>query len=161
MTKWIIIGRRREGRYNWDMSSYCQRWQLHLTVQRIGALGFGGHIIGAISGTVYAVWYLRALGARIGKDCAIWAGGKPTLQLTEPDLVTMGDRVSIDDCSVVAHINSRGQFSLNRLRLGDSCAMRNGSRLLSGASMEPQSMLLEHTLVASCLLYTSPSPRDS
>lgn len=149
MTKWIIIGRRREGRYNWDMSSYCQRWQLHLTVQRIGALGFGGHIIGAISGTVYAVWYLRALGARIGKDCAIWAGGKPTLQLTEPDLVTMGDRVSIDDCSVVAHINSRGQFSLNRLRLGDSCAMRNGSRLLSGASMEPQSMLLEHTLVAS------------
>ena len=27
VTKWIIIGRRREGRYNWDMSSYCQRWQ--------------------------------------------------------------------------------------------------------------------------------------
>lgn len=149
VSKWIIIGRRHEGRYNWDMSSYCQRWQLHLTVQRVVALGFGGHIIGAISGTVYAVWYLRALGARIGKDCAIWAGGKPSLQLTEPDLVTMGDRVSIDDCSVVAHINSRGQFSLNRLRLGDGCAMRNGSRLLSGANMEPQSMLLEHTLVAS------------
>ena len=102
-----------------------------------------------ISGTPFVVWYLRALGARIGKDCAIWAGGKPSLQLTEPDLVTMGDRVSLDDCSVVAHINSRGQFSLNRLRIGDACAMRTGSRLLSGASMEPHSMLLEHTLVAS------------
>ena len=148
-TKWAIIGRRREGKYNWDMSSYCQRWQVHLTLQKPAMQGFGGHIFNNLSGTVFAVWYLRCLGARIGKDCAIWAGGKPTLTLTEPDLVTMGDRVSIDDCSVVAHINSRGQFSLNRLRLGDGCAMRTGSRLLSGASMESQSMLLEHTLVAS------------
>lgn len=149
VTKWIIIGRRREGRYNWDMSSYCQRWQLHLTLQRILLKGFGGHIIGTISGTVYAVWYLRAFGCRIGRDVSIWAGGKPSLQLTEPDLVSIGDRVCIDDCSVVAHINSRGQFSLNRLRIGDGCALRTGSRLLSGANMEPMSMLLEHTLVAS------------
>lgn len=148
-TKWAIIGRRREGRYDWDKSSYCQRWQLHLTVQRLLGKGFGGHIIGTLSGTAYVVTYLRMLGAKIGKDCAIWAGGKPSLQLTEPELVTMGDHVSIDDCSVVAHINSRGRFSLNRLRIGDGCALRTGSRLLSGASMEPRSMLLEHTLVAS------------
>lgn len=148
-TKWLVIGRRREGKYNWDMSSYCQRWQLHLTMQKPAMQGFGGHIFMNLSGTAYVVWFLRALGARIGKDCAIWASGKPTLMLTEPDLVTMGDRVSIDDCSVVAHINSRGQFSLNRLRIGDGCAMRTGSRLLSGASMEAQSMLLEHTLIAS------------
>lgn len=149
VTKWILIGRRREGKYNWDMSSYCQRWQTHLTLQKPAVHGFGGHIFMNLSGTAYVVWFLRALGARIGKDCAIWAGGKPTLMLTEPDLVTMGDRVSIDDCSVVAHINSRGQFSLNRLRIGDGCAMRTGSRLLSGANMEAHSMLLEHTLVAS------------
>ncbi|CAO1633923.1 unnamed protein product [Parajaminaea phylloscopi] len=149
VTKWIIIGRRKEGRYDWDKSSYCQRWQLHLSLQRILGKGHGGHLIGVISGTAYAVWYLRAMGATIGKNVAVWAGGKPSLQLTEPDLVTIGDRVSFDDCSIVAHINSRGRFSLNRLRLGDGCAMRSGSRLLSGASMEPGSMLLEHTLVAS------------
>ncbi len=38
---------------------------------------------------------------------------------------------------------------MNKLRIGDGCAMRTGSRLLSGAAMEPRSMLLEHTLVAS------------
>ncbi|CEH15707.1 acetyl-synthetase-like protein [Ceraceosorus bombacis] len=148
-TKWAVIGRRREGRYDWDKSSYCQRWQLHLTMQRLLGKGFGGHILGNLSGTVFVVWYLRSLGATVGRNCAIWAGGKPSLQLTEPELVTMGDRVSLDDCSVVAHINSRGRFSLNKLRIGDGCAMRTGSRLLSGASMEPRSMLLEHTLVAS------------
>ena len=149
LTKWAIIGRRREGRYDWDKSSYCQRWQLHLTLQRLLGKGFGGHLIGHISGSVYAVWYLRALGARIGRECSIWAGGKPSLQLTEPELVTMGNRVTIDDCSIVAHINSRGRFSLNKLVIGDDCALRTGSRLLSGASMEPNAMLLEHTLIAS------------
>jgi acetyltransferase-like isoleucine patch superfamily enzyme len=148
-TKWMIIGRRKEGRYDWDKSSYCQRWQLHLSLSKILGKGHGGHLIGVISGTVFAVWYLRALGATIGKNVSVWAGGKPSLQVTEPDLITIGDNVSFDDCSIVAHINSRGRFSLNKLKLGDGCAMRSGSRLLSGASMEPRSMLLEHTLVAS------------
>jgi len=30
----------------------------------------------ALAGTVYIVWYLRALGATIGKNCSIWAGGQ-------------------------------------------------------------------------------------
>ncbi|KAH9848993.1 acetyl-CoA synthetase-like protein [Lenzites betulinus] len=148
-TKWLIIGRRREGRYDWDESSYCQRWQLHLTVSRPVHRGFdNGGILGGISGSAYFVWYLRAMGAKIGKDCAIFAGGKVGL-MTEPDLVEMGDRVSLDDCSVVAHINSRGNFSLNKLRIGSSAAMRAGSRLLSGAAMDDHSMLCEHTLLTS------------
>ena len=79
----------------------------------------------------------------------------------------LGDNVNLDDCSVVSHINSRGNFSLNCLEIGNelvafllrvvcieltrniSCAMRSGSRLLSGASMEDASMLCEHTLLTS------------
>lgn len=69
--------------------------------------------------------------------------------MAEPDLVTLGDRVSLDDYSVVAHINSRGKFALNRLDIGTGCAMRTGSRLLSGAQMENHSMLMEHALLPS------------
>lgn len=29
----------------------------------------------------------------------------------------LGDDVALDDCSVVAHINSRGKFALNRLKI--------------------------------------------
>ncbi|KAI0639967.1 acetyl-CoA synthetase-like protein [Trametes polyzona] len=148
-TKWAVIGRRKEGNYNWDESSYCQRWQLHLVLSKPLYRGFGnGGILGSISGSAYYVWFLRAMGAKIGKDCAIFAGGRIGL-MTEPDLVELGDRVALDDCSVVAHINSRGQFSLNSLKIGSSSAMRSGSRLLSGASMEDCSMLLEHTLLTS------------
>ena len=39
--------------------------------------------------------------------------------MTEPDLVELGSNVSLDDCSIVAHINSRGVFNLNRLVIGN------------------------------------------
>ncbi|KAF7317849.1 Peroxisomal-coenzyme A synthetase [Mycena kentingensis (nom. inval.)] len=148
-SKWLIIGRRTDGRYAWDKSSYCQRWQLHLTMSRLLYKGYGnGGVLAPLTGSAYFVWYLRALGAKIGRNCAIYPGGRMGL-MTEPDLVQLGDSVNLDDCSVVAHINSRGNFALNSLRIGNGCALRSGSRLLSGASMEDGSMLLEHTLLTS------------
>ncbi|KAK7062500.1 peroxisomal-coenzyme a synthetase [Favolaschia claudopus] len=148
-TKWLVIGRRRDGQYLWNVSNYCQRWQLHLVLSRVAFKGYGnGGVLGPLTGTAYFVWYLRAMGARIGKNCAIYPGGRAGL-MTEPDLVHLGDNVSLDDCSVVAHINSRGNFALNSLEIGNGCAMRSGSRLLSGASMEDGSMLCEHTLLTS------------
>ncbi|EAU90635.2 AMP-dependent synthetase and ligase [Coprinopsis cinerea okayama7 len=148
-TKWIIIGRRQEGQFDWDKSSYCQRWQLHLVLSRVVFKGYGnGGVLASFTGSAYFVWYLRALGAKIGKDCGIYVGGRMGL-MTEPDLVELGDEVNLDNCSVVAHINSRGHFSLNSLKIAEGCALRTGSRLLSGASMERQSMLCEHTLLSS------------
>lgn len=165
-TKWLVIGERHEGRYEWDKSDYCQRWQLHLSLCRLLYKGYGaGGILGCLNGSAYIVWFYRALGATIGKNCALFAGGISGL-MTEPDLVEVsgveytklnsayilaqiGDDVNIDDSSVVAHINSRGIFALNRLKIGNGCALRSGSRLLSGASMEDKSMLCEHTLLVS------------
>ena len=46
-----------------------------------------GHMA-SLAGTAYIVWYLRALGGKIGKNCAIWAGGEMGLiTLPEPDLI--------------------------------------------------------------------------
>ncbi|RDA84714.1 hypothetical protein CP532_5246 [Ophiocordyceps camponoti-leonardi (nom. inval.)] len=146
--KWILLGRRQPGNYDWDKSSYCQRWQLLLCVDKLIRHCYLGHgILGMLTGTSWMVLYLRALGSKIGKDCAIYANGRPSLLFTEPDLITMGDRVAIDDASVVAHINTRGKFDLNRLEIGSRCVMRTGSRLLSGAVMKEGSCLLEHTMI--------------
>ena len=120
VAKWLIIGRRAQGSCDWDKSSYCQRLQLHLVLSKPLYKGYGnGGVLGAISGSAYIVWYYRALGAKIGRDCALFAGGRVGL-MTEPDLVELGDHVALDDCSVVAHINSRGNFSLNKLSIGSS-----------------------------------------
>jgi hypothetical protein len=66
---------------------------------------------------------------------------------TEPDLIKLGDQVTVDDARGVAHINTRGKFDLNRLEIGERCVLRSGKRLLSGAIMKDDSYLLEHTLI--------------
>jgi len=137
LTKWLVIGRRKEGTYLWDKSSYCefhfgftrfirlqrpptgQRWQLHLSLSSVLNRGFGNlGVLDPITGTVFIAWYYRALGAKVGENCSMGASGH-TVLMTEPDLVELGNNVSLDDCSVVAHINSRGNFALNRLQIGN------------------------------------------
>jgi acetyltransferase-like isoleucine patch superfamily enzyme len=146
--KWALLGRRKPGSYDWDKSSYCQRWQVLLTTETIINETLDGiGVLRMLSGTHYAVLYFRALGAKIGKDCALYAGGELSVIITEPDLLELGDRVAIDDASLVSHLNSRGYFSLNRLSVGSRSVLRSGSRLLSGAEMGEDTCLLEHTLI--------------
>ena len=147
-SKWLLLGRRKQGNYDWDKSSYCQRWQLFLKLEMLRCQCYGGYgILGMLTGTHWCVMYFRAMGAHIGRDCALFAGGLPSLIFTEPELLTLGDRVTIDDASLVGHINTRGKFDLNPLFVGDRSVLRSGSRLLSGAIMEEDTCLLEHTLV--------------
>ncbi|KAH7312148.1 hypothetical protein B0I35DRAFT_48884 [Stachybotrys elegans] len=147
-SKWMLLGRRTAGNHDWDKTPYCQRWQIFLNVEKLRRSCFRGNgILGMLTGTHWIVLYFKALGANIGKDCALFANGRPSLMFTEPDLITLGDRVVVDDASVVAHINTRGKFDLNRLEIGDRCVLRSGSRLLSGAVMKEDSCLLEHTLI--------------
>ncbi|KAG7094544.1 putative NRPS-like protein biosynthetic cluster [Marasmius oreades] len=148
LMKWALVGRRRVGQYDWDLDPYCQRWKLHLVLSRVVNKAFKGGLLTPISGTAFIVWYYRAMGATIGRNCSIFTSGHLGL-MTEPDLVELGNDVSLDNCSVVAHVNSRGHFALNHLKIGNGCALRSGSRLLSGASMEDRSLLCEHTLLTS------------
>jgi hypothetical protein len=182
--KWVLIGRRRDGRYAWDTSSYCQRWQLQLVISGFVDRGYRtAGVLGSLTGTAYLVWYLRAMGAKIGKDCALYPGGKAGL-MSEPDLVRVRFLcLSVVDGRSEVQTTARRQCFSGRLFCGSthkltgglfseqfrhrhgvsssvrmftfaytiasSCAMRPGSRLLSGASMEDNSMLCEHTLLAS------------
>mmetsp|Transcript_1799 Transcript_1799/g.2830 ORF Transcript_1799/g.2830 Transcript_1799/m.2830 type:complete len:1652 (-) Transcript_1799:132-5087(-) len=146
-TKWHLLGKREPGAYPWDESSYCQRWQLYLTLEEIrrGEDGKVG-VLDLFRGSQYLVWYFKALGADIGVNVCLYPnGGDP--MMTEPDLVSIGDATSVDDSSLIAHINTRGVFRLNPLVVGNGCVLKSNARLLSGAEMADHSIMLEHTLV--------------
>jgi ABC-type phosphate transport system permease subunit len=86
-SSWLVIGRRQPGEYDWDQSNYCQMWNLHITLSQTINDGSGdAGVLTSLAGTAYIVWYLRALGAKIGMNCAIWAGGQVGL-MSEPDLL--------------------------------------------------------------------------
>ncbi|KAJ1551606.1 hypothetical protein HK096_007049 [Nowakowskiella sp. JEL0078] len=141
--KWVIHGRRKPGKYNWDESSYCQRWQILIAFQSLSS-----ELLEVLRGSWYLVLYFRLLGSNIGKRVCLYPTGADPM-MTEADLVTIGDNVMIDNASVICHINSKGQFSLNPLVIREGASMRAQSRLLSGAEMDEDAVLLEHTLILS------------
>ena len=114
-TKWVLMGRRTPGRYDWDQSSYCQRWQLHLILSRLMFDGFGyGGVLAPLTGSAYIVWYFRALGATIGENCGVWVGGNPGL-MTEPDLVEV---IIFWNCSFFLQIFDCRPADWRRYQLG-------------------------------------------
>ena len=109
--KWLIIGLRKQGKYPWNESDYCQRWQLYLSIQEVKR-----GLLDLIRGSEYLNFYYRCLGCKMGKNVCLYPnGGDP--MMTEPDMVSFGDDVSVDEASLIAHINTRGIFSLNPLRV--------------------------------------------
>jgi len=145
--KWFLLGRRKQGAYPWDESSYCQNWQMYLTLQEIRrAERRKNGVLDMIQGSQYLVWYFRALGASIGNNVCLYPNGADPM-MTEPDLVDIGDQACIDDASLIAHINTRGVFRLNPLVVGKFAVLKSMTRLLSGATADQNSMMLEHTLV--------------
>ncbi|KAF3480824.1 uncharacterized protein GIQ15_06171 [Arthroderma uncinatum] len=149
-SKWILLGRRTEGSFHWDRSSFCQRWQIFLTIERMFS-GYPGDVgaLKLLTGTAYLSQYYRAMGATVGANCALSVSGDPDISWTEPDLVKLGNRVTIDDASLVCHLNTRGEFEMHPLQVGHRSVLRSGSRMLSGSSIGDDACLLEHTLALS------------
>jgi len=145
--KWLLVGRRSTGDFSWDTSSYCQRWQLYLSLTPLRHFMSGGRdILDCFLGSPYLVWYFRALGAHIGTNVCLYPNGAKPM-MTEPDLVTIGDGACVDSAVLVAHLNTNGKFSMERLSVGKNCVLRTWSRLQQGARLHDDTVLLEHTLV--------------
>ncbi|GAB0137222.1 putative secondary metabolism biosynthetic enzyme [Epichloe bromicola] len=147
--KKALIGAYKPGIYDWDKSSYCQRWQILIAVEKLIQHCYvdKGGIVSLLTGTQWLVLYYRALGARIGNDCALFASGNPSLMLTEPDLIEMGDRVVVDNTAIISHLDRRGSIQLDSIKIGNRCVLRSSSNILMGCVMEDDSCLMEHTLI--------------
>lgn len=75
LSKWAIMGTRKAGKYPWDSSNYCQRWNIYLVLsgaaKRVAGAG-GGNILTLLGGTAFMPAYFRALGATIGRDVCLY-----------------------------------------------------------------------------------------
>jgi hypothetical protein len=143
-SKWGLMGQREEGRYNYDTCSYGQRWELYQIISTVRHNG-RMNIMDLFSGSPLMSFFFRALGLKAGRDCCLYpAGGDP--YMPEPDLVEMGDRCVIDCASIVCHLNTRGNFELSKIIMGNNVTLRSRSRIQQGVCMEDNSMILEKSL---------------
>jgi hypothetical protein len=73
--KWTLMGKRLEGRYNYDTSSYLQRWEIYQTIAN-GREFSHMNLMDFFCGTRYMSAFFRWNGANIGKDCCLYPAGE-------------------------------------------------------------------------------------
>ncbi|GLS44152.1 Pls/PosA family non-ribosomal peptide synthetase [Methylobacterium brachythecii] len=112
--KWVLLGRTKPGRYPlWGQ--YYFRWWL---VSRLAPLVH----IKWLQGSPAIVWYLRLMGAKIGKDALV-----SELVVGAPDLLTIGADATLGGHNVVANAEVIG----NELVIG---TVTIGRDVVTGAS---------------------------
>jgi non-ribosomal peptide synthetase-like protein len=138
--KWLLVGRYRPARHPlWSAAVW--RGELADTFTEVVAAPF---VAAATSGTVALVWWLRGMGARIGRG--VWC---ETYWLPEPDLVHLGDAASVGHGSVLqTHLFHDRVMTVDAVRLGAGATLGPNSialpaaELAAGAAVGPGSLVL-------------------
>jgi len=123
--KWLIIRKMKPGNHTiWGANFLA--WELlnqsYYSVDNIFIKQFRGT-------PLFSAW-LRLLGAKVGNNCFL-AMGTPT----EPDLVTIGDDVVADDCTLIGHHFDGHAFRLQEITIGNGCAVGMKSVMLPGSTL--------------------------
>merc|ERR1711974_503917 len=95
----------------------------------------GRDLLDCFLGSWYLVLYFQMLGAKIGSNVCLYPNGADPM-MTEPELVTIGENASIDSAMLIAHLNTKGTFTLGPLYVEANCVMRPWARLQQGATMQ-------------------------
>ncbi|WP_309135240.1 Pls/PosA family non-ribosomal peptide synthetase [Cellulomonas sp.] len=138
--KWLLVGRHRPGDHPlWSAAVW--RGELADTFTEMLAAPFAAD---PTTGTVALVWWLRGLGARIGRG--VWC---QSYWLPEADLVRLGDGATVGQgCVVQTHLFHDRVMSLDAVTLEDGATLGPHGVVLpaavvgAGASVGPASLVL-------------------
>jgi non-ribosomal peptide synthetase-like protein len=153
--KWLIAGRLQAGVYPLWGLTYYRWWLADRLVESAPAY--------LLSGSSLNAWWLRALGAKVGKDVTI---GSMTLRA--PDLLHIGDHVSIGNAVNFENARvERGQLHLGRITLEkDACIssfaiMEGNTRIEALGHLEGQSALSDRGVVPAGRVWAGSPARDA
>ncbi|WP_370454896.1 Pls/PosA family non-ribosomal peptide synthetase [Paucibacter sp. KBW04] len=153
--KWLIAGRLKPGRYPlWGVSYF--RWWLADRLLEAAPVYF-------FSGSSLYVWWLRALGARIGEDVIIGS-----ITLRAPELLSIGKGVSIGNA--VNFENARvhhGELVLGRIDIADHAyvgsysVLEGDTQISEWAHVDGQSALCQGSRVPAYRIWAGSPARDT
>ncbi len=143
--KWGLLGRVRPGQHAlW--SCWSSRWDfLYVAWNR-----FARPILQNLEGTLLLPWYLRAMGARIGRRTVLGPG---FAQLVDPDMIRIEDGATVD-AQFQAHSFEDRILKIDHLHVRALATVGHGTVLLygadvgAGASVAPHSVVMKHEWLA-------------
>ncbi len=139
--KWLLVGRYEAGEKPlWNHFV----WRNELVNALHEHLG-NDFIVSTLTGTPFLAWYLRALGAKVGRRAYI-----ETTDFTEFDLVHIGDDAILNaDCTIQTHLFEDRVMKMSRVEIGPDCRVGTLSlvlydtRMEAGASLDDLSLLMK------------------
>jgi non-ribosomal peptide synthetase-like protein len=152
--KWLIAGRLKPGRYPLWGVIYYRWWLADRLMESAPAY--------LLSGSSLYIWWLRALGARIGKDVII---GSMTLRA--PDLLDIADKVSIGNaCNFENARVEHGELWLGNIILkenacvGSYAVLEGNTTVQAWGHLEAQSALSDGCAVPAGRIWSGSPARD-
>jgi non-ribosomal peptide synthetase-like protein len=152
--KWLIAGRLTAGVYPLWGLTYYRWWLSDRLVESAPAY--------LLSGSSLNAWWLRSLGAKVGKDVVI---GSMTLR--SPDLLHIGDNVSIGNAVNFENARvERGRLILGRITLeNDACVssfavLEGNTHVEALGHLEGQSALSDGVRVPAGRIWAGSPARD-
>jgi non-ribosomal peptide synthetase-like protein len=133
VVKWLLVGRYRAGEKPlW--STFVWRNELINALHEHLA---GPFLVGTLTGTPFLSWYLRLLGARIGRRVYL-----ETTDFSEFDLARIGDEANLNaECTVQTHLFEDRVMKMSYVEIGPRCSVGANSLVLYDSRMEPGSKL--------------------
>ena len=136
LLKWLIIGRYKPGAYPlWG--TYYFRWWFVTTMEAAVPVGY-------LAGTPWMNWYLRLMGARIGRNVFI-----ETNSFAIYDLLSIGDDSSVNvDSNFLGYRVEHGQLKLGAIQIGKRCFVGTRCTLREDTVMADDSALEDLSLLS-------------
>lgn len=136
--KWMLLGRVHPGQHPlW--SCWCSRWDFFYVAWAF----YARRILSMLEGTLLLAWYLRAMGARIGRRVVL---GSPFAQVVDPDMLQIGDDATVD-CLLQAHTFEDRVLKIDRVRIGRGATVGSNTVLLYGTDIGERTGVGPHSVV--------------
>ncbi|MGF0237472.1 Pls/PosA family non-ribosomal peptide synthetase [Rhodococcus sp. IEGM1300] len=129
--RWIALPRLQPGRYSVHSNTYCAKWLVsHIQEASL-------NVLSGIYATVYAPFWYRLLGAKVGRDAEI-----STAQGVIPDMLTLGDETFIADAVMLGDEQiDGGWMSMQPTVISNRSFVGNGSFIPDGTVL-PENVLI-------------------
>jgi non-ribosomal peptide synthetase-like protein len=136
--KWALLGRVRPGQHPlW--SCWCSRWDFLYVAWEIYARG----ALSSLEGTLLIGWYLRAMGAKIGRRVVLGGG---FAQVVDPDMLELEDEATVS-AMFQAHTFEDRVLKIDRVKIRRRATVRSGVVLLYGADIGAGTHVAAHSVV--------------
>ena len=133
--RWTFLPRLMAGRWPVHSNTYCARWFVN-QIQEASL-----NVLHGVYATVYAPFWYRLLGAKVGRDAEI-----STAQGLIPDLLTLGDETFIADAVLLGDEEiDRGWICLQPTTIGRRSFVGNGAYVPDGTTLPENVLIGVHT----------------